>query len=367
MFHVPQTQRFCKGDFTWDNKITTLPGFHVMAAMYDRFFNFFHKSNPIPLAFKEPCSLYRLRFMNLGWLCINACLIYKIRRSLFPSTVDGLYWTVCLSILPVYHFFAFLFYTDLMSIGFLLGCQFAFLHHRTNIAAFLGLLSVLIRQTSVIWFAFLVFDDVIPFLTKKDSTKCEEPSSPSILNEIRNVIYKAWDIKKFLLRRYGTSLLVLSLFVAFVWVNEGIVVGDRSAHQPVFHGAQIPYLFLFLSGSFFPFYLHPDRLFHALYLSWASFESRICTLVSVGLLAVLFLYGRIAHLYLISDNRHFTFYIWKKFLSRDVIVILLLPLTWISARITWQTWFERKGRLVALAFLVCSALSLFPSALFEFR
>lgn len=29
-FHVPQTQRYCRGDFaTWDTKITTFPGLYV--------------------------------------------------------------------------------------------------------------------------------------------------------------------------------------------------------------------------------------------------------------------------------------------------------------------------------------------------
>ncbi len=29
-FHVPQTQRYCRGDFaTWDPKITTFPGLYI--------------------------------------------------------------------------------------------------------------------------------------------------------------------------------------------------------------------------------------------------------------------------------------------------------------------------------------------------
>ena len=31
IFHVPQTQRYCHGDFAyWDPKITTLPGLYVL-------------------------------------------------------------------------------------------------------------------------------------------------------------------------------------------------------------------------------------------------------------------------------------------------------------------------------------------------
>ena len=37
VFHIPQTQRYCRGKFThWDSKITTLPGTYVLAAAYAR-------------------------------------------------------------------------------------------------------------------------------------------------------------------------------------------------------------------------------------------------------------------------------------------------------------------------------------------
>lgn len=35
MFHIPQSQRYCKGDFySWDPKITTFPGLNLAGTAY---------------------------------------------------------------------------------------------------------------------------------------------------------------------------------------------------------------------------------------------------------------------------------------------------------------------------------------------
>lgn len=40
-------------------------------------------------------------------------------------------------------------------------------------------------------------------------------------------------------------ILVILLFVAFVWVNGSIVVGDKSAHEAALHLPQVSFYFFF--------------------------------------------------------------------------------------------------------------------------
>ena len=40
-FHVPQTQRYCKGNFLeWDAKITTFPGLYLLGAAWAKLLHF---------------------------------------------------------------------------------------------------------------------------------------------------------------------------------------------------------------------------------------------------------------------------------------------------------------------------------------
>jgi alpha-1,2-glucosyltransferase len=48
---------------------------------------------------------------------------------------------------------------------------------------------------------------------------------------------------------------VIAAFAVFALVNGGIVVGDREAHRPALHLAQLPYFSLFTAAAFAPLWL----------------------------------------------------------------------------------------------------------------
>lgn len=50
----------------------------------------------------------------------------------------------------------------------------------------------------------------------------------------------------------GGYAAVAAAFVVFAMANGGIVVGDRDAHAPVLHAAQLPYGLLFSVAAFLP-------------------------------------------------------------------------------------------------------------------
>lgn len=87
---------------------------------------------------------------------------------------------------------------------------------------------------------------------------------------------------------------------------------------------------------------------------------------SVAAAAVL--HGTVAHPYLLADNRHYTFYLWKDLLGPYPALRLALAPAYgaaaheVSARLT-----RKGGTLLAAGFLVCAAAALLPAGLLELR
>ena len=77
-FHVPQTQRYCRGDFAhWDPKITTFPGLYAAGAAYGRALRALSQLwRLLPLA--AVCNTSALRSLNV--LLAGAC--FAVTRAL---------------------------------------------------------------------------------------------------------------------------------------------------------------------------------------------------------------------------------------------------------------------------------------------
>ena len=86
---------------------------------------------------------------------------------------------------------------------------------------------------------------------------------------------------------------------------------NRSAHQAVLHLPQLLYFSLFFAALTFSF----TAAFLADFLTAA--RSHVWRLAgSLALLAAVVHWNTLAHPYLLADNRHLTFYIWRRFLAR---------------------------------------------------
>ena len=60
-----------------------------------------------------------------------------------------------LCLFPVLYFFSFLYYTDPGAVVFVLAMYLAALHNYDKLAGFLGLVSILFRQSNIIWLVFI--------------------------------------------------------------------------------------------------------------------------------------------------------------------------------------------------------------------
>ena len=93
IFHIPQAQRYCAGNFTqWDNKITTLPGLYLFSVgLLDPAYKL---SNGLGyhgldgLTFLDFCSVKMLRSVNLLMSIINIVLFYTITSHLHGLKVQ---------------------------------------------------------------------------------------------------------------------------------------------------------------------------------------------------------------------------------------------------------------------------------------
>ncbi|KAJ2920369.1 hypothetical protein MD484_g153, partial [Candolleomyces efflorescens] len=139
--------------------------------------------------------------------------------------------------------------------------------------------------------------------------------------------------------------LVLAAFGAFVIWNGGIVLGDKSNHIPTVH---IPQVYYFVAATTFfgwPVLLSyqggPAALVHDVWKRMFGDKRRtLVTVLVMGLMAETVRRFTIHHPFLLSDNRHYTFYVWRRiFLAHELVPYLLIPVYLACA---WA-WFLRVG------------------------
>ena len=75
----------------------------------------------------------------------------------------------------------------------------------------------------------------------------------------------------------------------------------------------------------------------------------------------------IAHPYLLADNRHYTFYIWRKIITRTELSPIFLAPIYVFAGFSVLFSLRRTELAFKLAFPVCVVINLLPQYLLEFR
>jgi len=90
---------------------------------------------------------------------------------------------------------------------------------------------------------------------------------------------------------------------------------------------------------------------------------------ALGLLLTfsMLVYGSKSHPFLLADNRHYTFYFWRWFLSKQVVRILLTPIYYFLIIRTMIHLRQRRGPIWIIIFLVATFITLLPASLLELR
>lgn len=167
---------------------------------------------------------------------INYYLIYGIRSAIMDSKNDQgrlkvLLDTATLVILPPMYFFSFIYYTDVPSITTILSMIFFSLKQKYFIASLFAFLSVLMRQTNIVWVAAILgthlADDMLksiyPQMDLKDSTMT------NFFHTIKSHLKSPRMLVKFMfssiVKYYGYTFVILA-FIIFL-IKNGSIVGKE--------------------------------------------------------------------------------------------------------------------------------------------
>ncbi|EUC32163.1 glycosyltransferase family 59 protein [Bipolaris zeicola 26-R-13] len=374
-FHVPQAQKYCEGDYSWDPKITTPPGLYLVSKLF----------NPL-----LGCETRFLRMQNTVALCAILPMSYLILRILRacnnpskPSTKDSTLFTdvhsaVNIALFPPLFFFSGLYYTDVMST---LVVLFAYTTHLASPPSSLspllavsvllsGILALFFRQTNIFWVA------VFPAgLAVVNALKADGPSTASKSKDVTEILRDSWatgriidppvqdanvqDVIIFVASVVVAALskpllvikiampyaIILALFAGFVVWNGSVVLGDKSAHTATINMPQMLYIWPYFAFFSIPLLVGPFlRLVvpvlpkqiqttcdKAMNTSTYRLPSLLASsmFVTWALLAVHF--NTIIHPYTLADNRHYVFYVFKILRLYPALRYIAVPVYFICA------------------------------------
>ncbi|KAI8601738.1 glucosyltransferase [Dissophora ornata] len=362
IFHVPQAQRYCQGDFwTWDPKLTTPPGLYVI-------------SNLLLAAMRPLCSTYLLRLTNLVYPVLILYTVAALLSHFHPHLTRQERFNTAAVIVcfPVLYFFNFMYYTDGGSAAFVLLSWLAAKKKYHLLAALVCAVAVTFRQTNIIWALFILGTALLDLASTSDRRKFDPKAvflhSPlQLINALDGFVRMLFAKLPNVLAMALPYLGLLAGFAAFVKWNGGIVLGDRSNHVPVLHVVQLFYFVAFTAGLSI-FAILGTVPFARLLRIPSTSRSWIATLAVASVMVVCVQRFTIVHPFLLADNRHYTFYLWR-LLSRHnwAILYALVPCYMLAAWFCWQAIASEQTMLWTVIYATATALTLIPSPLLEFR
>lgn len=369
-FHIPQAQVYWRGDFWhWDDKITTPPGLYLFSYVWHSILARVHGA-------KAGASLSTQDLRSDGlviWLALQAVVWlyqklerrgnkssgksgYDVRRSDGEGESDaGKTWAIMS--FPLIFFFSGLYYTDVWSAFTVLATMCAWRASSQSSGAvrsmlqvlqvMLGLVSLGSRQTNVFWVVVFtgglqaietvsvrarIHDPSIDEASVEGESKssfsfCSQNYSHSdswsdFLHLVLSLLYNLFPSIPHLLLVLWPQLVLLVSFTAFVVYNNGVVLGDKSNHVASLHLAQLLYLWPFIIFFSWPVLLphlaRPRNLLRK--------RPRWITIFTAGLLATCIVhFNTVIHKFLLADNRHYTFYVFKAIRTRPWTFYAAVP------------------------------------------
>ncbi|XP_015791193.1 putative Dol-P-Glc:Glc(2)Man(9)GlcNAc(2)-PP-Dol alpha-1,2-glucosyltransferase [Tetranychus urticae] len=359
IFHIQQVRSYCVHNFTyWNPKITTPPGLYFTTWVL-----FKPVSELIAFAEEDPnrkCPVPLVRFINLLFAVGNVLLMYLIsskqnKYTARMSRIKTLVSAVSLSTTPALFFFNFLFYTDSGSLFFILAMYFMHISDRTWTASLLGLVSLFFRQTNIVWcFFFASYSSLKILQSALERSKKRSRLLSNLISSIPQILLSL-----------GGYLITGLLFGLFLYYNQGIVLGDRSAHQATFHLAQIVYFLFFTCLFAAPWILLINNLRR--FILYCYQKSTTVIIISIALFLII-KYQNSPHSYLLADNRHYTFYLWRRILGSEKYFIRfsLIPVCLLTS-LSFISLLHRKDNIWKCLFILSICIITIPQELLEFR
>lgn len=281
---------------------------------------------------------------------------------------------------PLHFFYMFLYYTDVASTLCTLSTWFAARKHQYRLAGFMGGLAIFMRQTNVVWVAFIAARSVIEIcllnFNKGGTSKRKDNISASLSNDIPLLLERAWTLRSTLLHLLWPLLSVVFTFAAFVVYNGGIVVGDKDNHVPVRHFMQPLYFVLYCTICLAPAYWTPKTMRRTLAKTLTStvFKTAALLITLAAIIVFSICKGTLVHPFLLADNRHYTFYLWRRVVNYTPWMRYALVPAYMYTILALNALFagscgKRAGQrpIERVLFAATVAIVLIPAHLIEFR
>uniref|UniRef100_A0AC35F0X0 Dol-P-Glc:Glc(2)Man(9)GlcNAc(2)-PP-Dol alpha-1,2-glucosyltransferase n=1 Tax=Panagrolaimus sp. PS1159 TaxID=55785 RepID=A0AC35F0X0_9BILA len=321
IFHIDQARAYCNGDYRyWNPMITTPPALYLLTPQF--------------LCFGQE------RYINSFISPLLFIGLYKLRRRFcyFTNQTSSVLTALSLSLLPVLFDTSVLYYTDMLSTT---AITWGFAITNPHISVIFFAISCLTRQTNIVWAGLYVICKLWKGFDKKHPFK------------------STWNI----CWNHRAFVILLQCFLIFILLNKGIVLGDKTAHQPVTHFPQLLYMSAFLIFSAAPLFIFNLRqaLLNSLrywyiipmVIAFSYMSIKCCTM---------------AHPYLLADNRHFTFYLWRRWFMRfEWAAMTTIPIYVISFIFALPYLIDCHGFVITVFGIFATSAVLIPAQLLEFR
>jgi alpha-1,2-glucosyltransferase len=364
-FHAPQAAAFCAGRFdVWHPKITTFPGFYLVAAALANVAS--AGASAVGLArpsAESLCSPANLRLLNAGCGAAIPLVLHAYLRRRHPGAPPRIVAlnALAIALFPPSFFFHFMAYTDTLSTLLVLATIVCVQRRAPTLAALPAAAAIVARQTNAVWAAFAL--GVAVLNETNDVTTKSVGLFAEALARLRGLAARPADVARLL------PLAALPCaFLGFVARNGGVVVGDRAHHVPGLHLAQLLYACAVGAAFADPAAYTLRARSTANELLARALRRPLGAAAAVGAALLGVRYGTMCHPFLLADNRHFTFYLWKDALRRPSLRYAAVC-GYVPCAVALWSGLERGGvgRLWLLGFGASVALVLVPSPLIEPR
>ena len=338
-FHLNQTLNYYFDNYNyWNSKLTTFPGTFFSAAAFLKFVYFFKKKYE-EYDYIKYSRLFNILISSLSILLLG---LYKSNSKKF---------LISISLLPINFFYNFLFYTDSFSSLSLIYFFYVILNKSNNLLVLCTIfITILARQNNIIWVNLIPLSELIDNLLDKNI-------------DLKKIIALPFQ----LINKYYPIVIADILFICFLILNNfSVVLGDKSHHSLCCHLAHINH-FLFFTLLFYPSLNLKLFKFHKIIKSGKQLFKVLFSFIILCIILFIFNKFSITHDFLLSDNRHFTFYYFRKIyfnLKLRYALIIYTSLIY-SIFITENIEFLLNGKIIA--YLICLFMTLVPTPLVEMR
>lgn len=299
IFHVDQTIQYINGYWKqWNGKITTPPGLYIFGWLQYKVLKLVTTWNTLQI----------LRTVNLfGGLIVFP---WVVLRPLFLFQALG-FWPITLMCFPLLSTYYFLYYTDVWSTILIiealsLAMTLPFGEKKSIwLSAICGLVSCFFRQTNIIWNGLILI-----LVVERRAMIQKDFNNMNFNNYLKLVLHSVENFKHLVL----PYMINFFLFFCFLLYNRSITLGDKLNHSAGLHVVQFFYCMMFITLFSFP--LWASRDFAMSYKLRNRTKPFQFILELLGIMIIIRFFT-VIHKFLLADNRHFTFYLFRKLINRN--------------------------------------------------